>query len=390
MNMHRVLLLVFLLLAMGGGWVLTRREPRPSATMRLDVAESLAAPADEGFERALAPRPFDFPRDHGAHPSFQTEWWYYTGNLLAENGDRFGFQLTFFRRGLTPQPPEPRSAWQTNQVYFAHFAMTDRARQRFHAEERWARGAAGLAGAEAPPYRVWLDDWRVEAIGEDADHVRLFATHADGALLDLVAQAQKPLVLHGEAGWSPKDDAPGNASYYYSFTRLLAEGRITRPDGTALAVRGTAWMDHEFSTSALGEDQVGWDWFAIQLDDGWELMYFQLRRTDGTIDTVSGGTLVAPDGSTTMLTRDDVQLDVEATWESPHTAAVYPAAWRLRVPAHALDVRITPVLPDQELLVSVQYWEGAVDVRGTHGERPVQGVGYVELTGYAQSMRGRF
>ncbi|WP_054493895.1 lipocalin-like domain-containing protein [Ardenticatena maritima] len=367
----------------------SRRAPTSQTTPRLDVAEALAAPLD-GFERAFAPRPFTFPRDHGAHPTFQTEWWYYTGNLFAENGDRFGFQLTFFRRALSPEPPATGSAWHTNQIYFAHFALTDRERERFQAEERWARGAVGLAGADAPPYRVWLDDWRVEAIAEDADQVRLFATHADGTTLDLVAEAQKPLVLHGEAGWSPKDDAPGNASYYYSFTRMQAEGRIVRPDASAVAVRGTAWMDHEFSTSALGEDQVGWDWFSIQLDDGWELMYFQLRRADGTVDTVSGGTLIAPDGTTTMLARDDVQLEVEATWESPRTGALYPAAWRLRVPAQALDVRITPVLNDQELDVSVQYWEGAVDVRGTHGGTPVQGVGYVELTGYAQSMRGRF
>jgi len=341
------------------------------------------APGDDpGFARALEPRPFTLPGDHGPHFDYQTEWWYFTGNLEDEAGDRFGFQLTFFRRGLSPGAPPGGPGLATNQIYFAHFAVTDVAAGRHFAEERFARGAGGLAGAAAGP-RVWLEDWEASGRGADGSAMRLLARSAEAAL-ELELEALKPLVGHGDRGLSPKSGEPGNASYYVSYTRLAATGRVTTR-GEARPVTGEAWFDHEWSTSALGPGARGWDWFSLQLDDGRELMLFQIRREDGSLEPVSGGTLVESDGRTTRLGVDDFRLEVLDHWTSPGSEARYPAAWRLGVPRAGLVLEIRPVLADQEMRTSFVYWEGAVDVRGPPGGR-----GYVELTGYARSMQGVF
>ncbi len=273
--MKKQVLWIALILALAVVGVLASRDRARPALQASLVAQ--AAPADlNGFARAEGPRPLVFPDDHGPHDDFQTEWWYFTGNLTAESGEQFGYQLTFFRRALAP--PADRvardSTWAAEQVYLAHFALTDVADGKHVAFERLARGAAGLAGAQAAPFRVWLEDWAVSAVGDGSlsdigAPVHLSATEGDTSL-DLTLRNGKPPVLQGDRGYSRKGPEPGNASYYYSLTRLATEGTVA-VGGQTYQVQGASWMDHEFSTSALGPEQVGWDWFSLQLDDGTEL-----------------------------------------------------------------------------------------------------------------------
>jgi predicted secreted hydrolase len=346
-------------------------------------------PGLEGFARATAPRPFALPVDHGPHFEYQTEWWYYTGNLSAADGRRFGFQLTFFRRGFSPGPPPDGPGLSANQVYFAHFAITDVAARRHVAAERFSRGAGGLAGATGESFAVWLENWRAESLNPAGSKVRLVAHDMEtGLSLDLELAATKALVAHGDHGLSPKSDEPGNASYYVGYTRLTARGRLG-VSGEA-DVAGEAWFDHEWSTSALGPGAVGWDWFSLQLEDGRELMLFRIRREDGSSDPVSGGTLVEGDGRARRLLRDDTSIDVLDHWTSPRTGARYPSRWAVHVPSQGLDLVVEPWLEDQEMRTSFVYWEGAVGVGGGVSGRPVLGRGYVELTGYERSMRGAF
>lgn len=365
-------------------WWVLRPAPMPPEA-RLDVAAALGGVADAGFARAEAPRAFHFPADHGPHPVFRNEWWYFTGNLAAADGRRYGYELSLFRVALTPQAPQRASAWAGNQVYMGHFALTDASGQKFHYFERFARGALGLAGARSAPFAAWIEDWRVEADAADPSRWRL--TAADGGVgVALRLTPAKPVVLQGERGLSRKSAEPGNASYYYSIPRLATEGTLTI-GGEPVAVRGSSWLDREWSTSALGPDQAGWDWFALQLEDGRELMVYQLRRRDGGIDPFSTGVLIDRDGGSTPLRAQDVRVDVTERWTSPR-GGVYPARWRLAVPALDLALDIKPVLADQELMVSVRYWEGAVDVRGVEHGQALRGVGYVELTGYAPAGSG--
>ena len=343
------------------------------------------------FARALEPRAFRLPEDHGPHFEYQTEWWYYTGNLAAADGTRYGFQLTFFRRGLTPGPPPDGPGLATNQVYFAHLAITDVAGDRHLATERFARGAGGLAGATATPFAVWLEGWRADAASSaDGSRLRLSADDAGtGLFLDLALDARKPLVAHGDRGLSPKSNEPGNASYYVGYTRLGARGAVGVGE-RQVEVAGEAWFDHEWSTSALGAGALGWDWFSLQLGDGRELMYFRIRREDGGAFDASSGTLVLADGRTRRLASDGVSVTVLGRWTSAATGSTYPARWRLRLPSERLDLLVEPRLADQEMRTSFVYWEGAVAVSGTADDRPVTGQGYVELTGYGRSMQGVF
>ena len=363
-------------------WLPTRDAPR-EIRASLSVAEALAAPRD-GFARALTPRIFTFPVDHGPHAEYRTEWWYYTGNLASADGRRFGYQLTFFRHALTPEAQaDTTSPWRARDVYLAHFAITDVGAGQFRAFEKLTRGAAGLAGAVAAPFTVWIDDWSVQMAG---DAMRLRASVDDVSVL-LVLRSEKPPVLHGARGLSQKSAQPGNASYYYSLSRLATEGTVTLR-GSTVPVRGLSWMDREWSTSALAPEQTGWDWFAIQLEDGREVMFYRLRRADGTADPFSSGTLVGRDGSARHLGSADVDVEVLDTWRSARTGRRYPAGWRLRVAAAGLDVTVSPYLAGQELDLSVRYWEGAVHVRGVADGRPIGGTGYVELTGYGESPAG--
>lgn len=388
-----VLLVILVVAAVA--WTLSASRPMiapPDAAN--SVAEELGGAGAEGFVRALEPREFEFPRDHGPHPDYRHEWWYYTGNLQSPEGRRFGFQLTFFRIALSPEPVAGESAWRSNAVYMAHFALTDVAAQQFHHTQRLSRDGLGLAGAtpeaEAPqlPFSVWLEDWRVEAVpqqdcvaGPACETVALSA-QAGGVELNLRLSATKAPVLQGERGLSRKSAEPGNASYYYSLTRLAAAGEIVLDDDR-MPVTGTAWMDREWSTWALGPEQTGWDWFAQQFADGSELMYYQLRRRDGSADPHSAGVRVSRDGHVQSLGPEDLRIEVREYWISPETGVRYPAGWTLTLPGRKLELEISPVLADQELTeTAVRYWEGAVDVRGRSDGRAVEGVGYVELAGY--------
>jgi len=363
------------------------RSRRAGPSQRLELGPG---PGLEGFARATAPRPFALPVDHGPHFEYQTEWWYYTGNVVAADGRRFGFQLTFFRRGFSPGPPPGGPGLSANQVYFAHFAITEVAARRHVAAERFSRGAGRLAGATGEPFAVWLEDWRADSRNADGSAVRLTARdRASGLSLDLELAAAKPLVAHGDRGLSPKSGEPGNASYYVGYTRMTARGRIGT-GGVGAEVTGEAWFDHEWSTSALGPGAVGWDWFSLQLDDGRELMHFVIRRADGSIEPVSGGTLVERDGRTRRLLREDVSVDVLDHWTSPQSGGRYPSRWRLRIPSGELDLVVEPWLEAQEMRTSFVYWEGTVRVSGFAAGRPASGRGYVELTGYARSMQGVF
>jgi predicted secreted hydrolase len=368
-----------------GVWGLPKQAAR-------DQTRLLALPAARGnFTRAEAPRPLIFPQDMGPHPDFQTEWWYYTGNLVTPSGRQFGYELTFFRRALlAPDDLAWRGTYfAVSQVYLAHFTLTDAAAapaDRFHAFERFERGAAGLAGGQFAPYRVWLQDWSVSqtAPGE----YRLQASQ-DGLRLDINMQDLKGPVLQGDRGLSQKGPEKGNASYYYSQTRLQSQGNI-QIDNQVYPVSGLSWMDHEFSTSALGPDQVGWDWFSIQLDDGSELMLYNIRQKDGSADPFSNGTIIHADGTTRPLKAGEFTIRVDNTWKSPHSGGTYPSAWTVSIPSGDLTLQIKPLIPDQELNLSIIYWEGAVQISGEKRGVKVNGVGYVELTGYAQSLEGKF
>lgn len=350
-----------------------------------------AGPQDQAYARVTGPLPLRFPRDHGPHPEYRTEWWYLTGNLAAADGERFGFQATFFRNAVTPEraAAERRSAWAANQVYLAHFAVTDVEGAAFASDERLERGALGLAGAVAEPFAVWVGGWSVERSGPEGSAFRLRASTAATAA-DLTLRPAKPLVLHGRDGYSPKGPQAGNASMYVSYTRLEATGTLTTARRAA-RVAGLAWMDHEWSTSALDAgSQTGWDWFSLQLDDGVDLMLFQIREAGGGVAQVSSGTLVDPAGGTRHIERHEFAVVPRGAWRSPRTGAEYPAGWRLTVSGRGLDVdlEVEPLLADQELSTFIRYWEGAVRVTGRAGGRPVTGHGYVELTGYAPEAAG--
>jgi len=368
-------------LAAAGLLCLAGQAPAETKSGRALSVDQLLGGAEAGdYARADRPRQFRFPLDHGPHPRFKTEWWYYTGNLLSANQRRFGYQLTFFRAALTPEPPQRASSWATNQVYMGHFALTDPVSGRFYYFERFSRDSLGLAGAQAEPFQVWLEDWRAEGGQGEPLPMRLSASEDDVAI-DLHLQSAKPIVLQGQNGLSQKSAQPGNASYYYSMTRLATSGRIVIA-GEPFQVAGTSWLDREWSTSALGEDQVGWDWFSLQFDDGRELMYYQLRLRDGTPDPLSSGVLVDADGATQRLQTGDLQIKVLEHWQSDKSGVRYPAKWRLDMVKEGISLDITPVLADQELQTTVRYWEGAVSVQGTQRDSPLGGVGYVELTGY--------
>ena len=371
------------LLALGCAWV-QHAEAAPPAVADASDSESVA-----GFATALEPRHFEFPLDHGPHPAFRQEWWYVTGNLDAANGERFGFELTFFRVALEPPPAPspptgpaataaPASAWRTREIYLAHFAVTDVPRRRFRSAQKLSRAALGLAGAEALPLHVWLDDWSLEARGPTW---RLRATQR-GYAVALTLEPQSAPVLNGIDGLSRKSDRPEDATYYYSIPRLLVRGQVLR-DGQPLEVRGRAWLDREWGSGGLGPRELGWDWFGLQLEDGSALMFYALRDKNGERDVHSAGSWVAADGTARALSSAEVDIAVTREWRSA-SGERYPAGWHIRVPALALDLTVRPVLADQELQTTPRYWEGAVDVSGERGGASLGGRGYVELVGYAQ------
>jgi predicted secreted hydrolase len=364
------------------------------------VASSMTADAararettPQGFTIAAAPYSFVFPRDHAAHPDYQTEWWYYTGHLTARNGRRFGYELTFFRIGLKPGDPQPlpgQSKWRGHELFPAHFAITDERGKTFFHVERLAREALGMGHASTERLDVQDGGWYLRGNPLGNPLLERMAMHAGAATaegmnaLDLVQRPRKPPAIHGVGGVSRKAACRSCASHYYSYTRLRTEGTLVF-DGTRYTVEGISWMDHEFGSGELERDQAGWDWFSIQLDDGRELMLYRLRRKDGSVTPQSSGSLVARDGSVRYLPLEVFSIEATAHWKSPHTGADYPSAWRVRAPSAGIDLTLTPTVADQELAEGsgVSYWEGAVDVRDAAQTSRRLGTGYVELTGYA-------
>lgn len=382
--MKRLLLFLtcILLAALVYGVVWGRGDEETAAAPSL-IAQ-LSAPNTAGFAQALEPGVMQFPRDLGPHPEYQTEWWYYTGNLQTADGRPFGYQLTFFRSALVPENQFAAEAggsdWRTNQVYLAHFTISDIAAEQFYAQEEFSRGAEGLAGAQAEPYHIWLNNWQAAEVGPG--QVRLFA-QGETTTLDLLLTATLPPVLHGAEGLSAKGGEPGNASYYYSLIGLESAGTIT-VKGESFAVTGESWKDHEYSTSALSEGSVGWDWYSIQFDNDYALMFFQIRREDGTLEPFSSGSWIDPQGNVTPLTLADWQMEPLDTWTSPTSGAEYPIGWRITIDRIGLELEGSALMPNQELNVSTTYWEGASAFAGTLNGEPVTALGYVEMTGYAR------
>jgi len=366
----RILLLPVLLIIIG---VLVSCGENQSTTDSSNIAQLLSGDNTEGYKRADTPRDFIFPQDFGPHPDFQTEWWYYTGNLSTKDGRDFGYQLTFFRRALSPDEIERESRWATSEIYFAHFALTDVESGQFYSNEKWSRGAIGLAGSQSDPFKVWIDNWFASGNGEI---VRLSAQD-DEVSIELTLKSEKPIVLQGDKGLSQKSAEPGNASYYFSQTRLKSTGTISI-GGNNFEVSGLSWLDREWSTSALGDNQEGWDWFSIQLNDGREIMLYQLRLKDGGVDPYSSGSYIKNDGSVKQLSARDFEINSIDTWKSPVTGIIYPSKWEISIPDYNLALTVNPLLINQELLLSFTYWEGAVKVTGDG----LSGKGYVELTGY--------
>jgi predicted secreted hydrolase len=346
--------------------------------------------AQNDWVQAAGPRRWTFPEDHGSHPDYRTEWWYFTGNLEDAAGRPFGYQLTFFRQGIRFHVPDAATAWSLRDLYLAHFAVTDAAAGVFKAEDAVSRAGPGLAGAAEGCMDVWVLDWSARMSKRS---IRLDAG-APSISLHLELTPTKPAVLHGRNGLSKKGPAVGQASYYTSITNLSSQGRLRAGDRGEVAVKGTSWFDHEFGSNQLAEDQVGWDWFSLHLSDGRDLMVYLLRRRDGTVEPASSGTLVEADGTSRHLALEEIRVQVLDHWRSPRSGGRYPSRWNIVIPGAGIDLDLAPLLADQELVTEgstgVVYWEGAVGGQGTSRGQSVSCEGYVELTGYAGSLGGLF
>jgi predicted secreted hydrolase len=342
---------------------------------------ALATSADFSYRPALPGYHYAFPRDHFDHPDFRTEWWYYTGNLRSATGKRFGFELVFFRQGQRREPIENPSVWHVDDVYLAHLALTDIDGGKFYPLERLNRSGPGIAGASFEKGRVWNGNWSAQW-SKDRQTLEAIAPEFR---FRLTLEPAKPPVIHGENGVSQKSEGAGKASHYVSFPRLLVTGSVEL-DGTKLCVTGTAWMDHEWFTHQLDASQVGWDWFSIQLDDGRDLMLFELRGKTGAIDPNSSGTYIDTHGAGHHLKAQEFSLTPERYWVSPRTKARYPVRWRISVPSLKVSLECDATLDSQELVpadtAGPSYWEGAVRYSGS-----ATGVGYLEMTGYDKPVR---
>lgn len=409
MRFALVVVITFLLLGCDG---LDQSANVARKSERYDVADSLRSDRTGGFARAYRRRDFEFPRDHLSHPDFKHEWWSINGNLSTRTGRKFGYQLSIFRIGMLADPtlrpttntlPNTRdmnisspSRWRANHYYMAHFALTDVVSERFYSAQRFQRNALGLAGAidksiggsGAQGMKLWVEDWVVDSIQNEIFPVRITAQN-DNVRIKLSLNQGKKEVLNGDRGLALRGKKPGNASYYYSLPQMHTRGTINI-DGEDYQVSGLSWIDREWSTSALANNLVGWDWFAIHLSSGQELMLYMLRDNNGNFSALSEGSFIGEDGQVTHLRSEDIVLEVKEEWVSPHTHVRYPASWEVRLPIQNLELNIVPYLADQELNLAVNYWEGAVRVSGRKlvgGDKSLDGQGYVELTGYQPIVR---
>ncbi len=371
--MINFLLVVFLVLLVGCG----QSDETQTVERPISFLAELGGDAT-GFERACAPRAFEFPRDHLGHPEFRNEWWYLTGNLQDDKGGRFGYQVTLFRIANNADENLRDSNWSTQQFYMGHFAISAAGRDSIASHERFARAAAGLAGAAREPVRVWLEDWQLQQHAHDPTRWTVnVAQGAERVSLDLTQT--KPIVLQGDRGHSQKSDDPCNASFYYSLSRLATDGELV-VDGQSYTVSGSSWLDREWSSSALTDDQAGWDWFALQFDDGREFMYYRLRSKTGRTDEHSYAVLIGEDGTRTLFDAADIVHEVSRWWHSDN-GSQYPVAGSLEIANSGLGkIYYKPLIDNQELLLTVRYWEGAIRLNDESGEET--GRGYLELTGY--------
>ncbi|HEY9789731.1 MAG TPA: lipocalin-like domain-containing protein [Candidatus Obscuribacterales bacterium] len=336
------------------------------------------------WQLALPGYKFSFPRDYASHDDYKTEWWYYTGHLTADDGSRYGYELTFFRLGMDVVNGVKNSPWSVREAYLAHFAISDIGQRRFFHRQRLTRAGIDFGGADSKTYHVWNENWSGQAVDGDQ---QLKAASTEYSI-DLNLHSDKSPVIHGENGVSQKASCVGCASHYYSFTRLITGGELVA-HGKRMHVNGLSWMDHEFGSNQLTAEQVGWDWYSIQLDDQSELMLYVMRRRAGGFDEHSSGTFVSADGASTHLKLSDYKIKPEGSWHSSVSGATYPMGWRVEIPARHLLLTISPQMENQELNKQnqrdVTYWEGACDVRGSRDGKPITGQAYVEMTGYAST-----
>lgn len=346
-------------------------------------ASAVDRPGADGFLLALPGYEFEFPRDHGSHDGYRTEWWYYTGHLVATSGRRYGFEVTFFRVGVTPPQVAGENAWDLRNLSLAHFAITDVEGKAFRYYEKLNRSTVYTAQAKSGFLDVFNEGWRATTAGDGSWRL-VAAAGTDRIELDL--KTRKPPAIHGENGVSVKAQVEGYASHYYSMTRLEVDGTVN-----GQRCRGEAWMDHEFGSSALRENQQGWDWYSVQLDNETELMLYVIRRADGTPDVTSSGSLITAENQVVPIKRDDMRITARDHWKSKRSGARYPMGWLVEIPRFGIRLSLDPELQDQELVTrgstQVTYWEGAVGVQGTFGGVPVRGNGYVEMTGYDRAFR---
>ena len=347
----------------------------------MDIQAALNFPQSSDFQQVIGHREFTFPDDHGSHPDYGVEWWYFTGNLSTDDKRHFGYQLTLFRVGLGQGEVKRESLWSTSQLYMGNLALSDVQNTKFYPFERVNREALDFSGAvvtDEGNFRIWIDDWIIDGAGSDQPTVRILAK--EGLLkIDLTLQSTKPVILNGQSGFSRKNQELGGASYYYSCTRMATKGFITLSEEN-MQVEGLSWMDREWSTSALSEKQIGWDWFGLQLSDGRDLMLYKFLTEEGKVDSNSSGTIIEQDGTYHSLSFDDFAITNLDHWKSRISGTQYPSTWQIEIPDHGLDITIKPYLEDQEFNGIIRYWEGAVSLEGSSASRFVTGSGYVEMT----------
>ncbi len=355
------------------------------AVLLLFLFSLLTAGHAQEYRLALPGYDYTFPRDHGAHPQFQNEWWYFTGNLVAENGRQFGFKYTIFRSAIAP--PNTRSLKKSpladSQLLLGHFAISDLDKKDHESWERLGRPGFGQAEFSTETLALRVDRWRIERAEGDSIHVR---TETGDSGIDLMLDPLKPFVIHGEEGIHRKGAGRGQASHYITYPRLQAEGTLAWR-GETFQVEGLAWMDHEFGSNQLGEEEVGWDWFAIQLDSNEELMLYGIRRRDGSFSPIATGSYINAEGELVPIPKSEYTIEELDQWKSPKSGAVYPMGWRISLPRYDANLRIAPAFKNQEMdttrYTGAYYWEGAIRISGKWKGAETRGKGYAELVGYA-------